>query len=166
LICWVSTFLSTKTSRLVLAVYRSTWHLFLALRLIDLGDHNSGKNRRRRFSSTSLLGNVTYSCDVKPMWNRVLVRQPGFQALSPLPQRRDSLGSRLALRMRVNFLFLDWTNRLDVKSQRHQIVTSFIYFFSFLLPGLATGGEHQPRTPYQLPGSHGSPTRNGRRDTK
>lgn len=55
---------------------------------INLGDHNSGKNRRRQFSSKSLLGYVTYSCDVKPTW-RVAVSQPRFQAISPLPQRRE-----------------------------------------------------------------------------
>lgn len=68
--------------------------------------------------------------------------------------------------MRVIFLFLDWTKQIgrQFKSQR-QIVTSF-KIVSFLLPGLATGGEHQPRTPYQLPGSNGSSARSGRRDTK
>ena len=67
---------------------------------INLGDINSGKNRRRCFSSKSLLGNVTYFCDVKLTW-LVLMRQPRFQAFSPFPQRKESHSSKLAVRMRL-----------------------------------------------------------------
>ena len=80
----------------------------------NLGDHNSRKNWRRRFSSKSLLGNMTYSCDVKRRW-RVSVGRPRFQAFSFLCLKgAENLSSRLAVWMRMIFLFLDWT--LDANS--------------------------------------------------
>lgn len=85
---------------------------------INLGDHNSRKNWRRRFSSKSLLGNMTYSCDVKRRW-RVSVGRPRFQAFSFLCLKgAENLSSRLAVWMRVIYLFLDWT--LDATSNCHE----------------------------------------------
>ena len=64
---------------------------------INLGDHNSRKNWRRRFSSKSLLGNMTYSCDVKRRW-RVSVGRARFQAFSFLCLKgAENLSSRLAV---------------------------------------------------------------------
>ena len=108
---WIHNYFDNVMTKFMINNRTDAWKTdvnLLNLRL-NLRENYSGKNRRRRCPSNSLLGNVTYSYDVRP------TRRGEF--------RYANLDSRLSLLCLVGsapaspFLSLIGQNILDVKSQ-------------------------------------------------